>query len=137
MPHQYPLPATSMLLINDNGQLINKTQEFALELEDVGMITDAIWSDYDNDGQIDLALVGEWMPITFLKNEKGSLQKKNLVGLEDSSGWWYSLEEGDFDNDGIWTLSQETLDLTINIKHQKRTLLIYTITILMEMEKMI
>ena len=100
VPHQYPLPATSMLLINDNGQLINKTQEFALELEDVGMITDAIWSDYDNDGQIDLALVGEWMPITFLKNEKGSLQKKNLVGLEDSSGWWYSLEEGDFDNDG-------------------------------------
>jgi len=119
VPHQYPLPATSMLLINDNGQLINKTQEFALELEDVGMITDAIWSDYDNDGQIDLALVGEWMPITFLKNEKGSLQKKNLVGLEDSSGWWYSLEEGDFDNDGDMDFIAGNLGLNYKYKTSK------------------
>jgi len=119
VPHQYPLPATSMLLINDNGQLINKTQEFALELEDVGMITDAIWSDYDNDGQIDLALVGEWMPITFLKNDKGSLEKKNLLGLEDSSGWWYSLEEGDFDNDGDMDFIAGNLGLNYKYKTSK------------------
>ena len=38
-------------------------------LNDIGMVSDAIWSDYNNDNYIDLILVGEYMPITILKND--------------------------------------------------------------------
>ena len=41
---------------------------FVLQLQNIGMITDALWSDFDKDGKIDLVLTGEWMPVTFLKN---------------------------------------------------------------------
>ncbi|MEX0272823.1 MAG: FG-GAP-like repeat-containing protein, partial [Flavobacteriaceae bacterium] len=101
VPWQYPLPASSMLLVNDNGQLVNRTKEMAAELKDVGMVTDASWSDYDLDGDPDLFLVGEWMPLTLFENEEGILQRKeNVQGLEESTGWWFSMEKADFDNDG-------------------------------------
>ena len=65
----------------------------------MGLVCDAIWSDFDNDGWTDLILAGEWMPITFLKNEKGKLKKIN-TGLQNKLGWWTSITGGDFDNDG-------------------------------------
>ena len=75
IPHQYPLPATSMILRNDNGQLVNVTKEIAKEFEKVGMVTDALWSDYDNDGDIDIILAGEWMTIKVFNNEKRIFNK--------------------------------------------------------------
>jgi hypothetical protein len=100
LPHQYPYPTTSSLLINDNGQLKNLTQELANELKGIGMVTDAIWSDYDNDKDLDLILTGEWMAITIFNNQNGHLTKTKIPTLEQTKGWWFSLEQGDFDNDG-------------------------------------
>ncbi len=99
-PHQYPMPASSMLLKNENGQLKNVTKELAPELENLGMVTDAVWNDFDGDGDLDLTVVGEWMPITVFKNENGRLNKMAPNGLSEASGWWFSIEKGDFDNDG-------------------------------------
>ena len=99
-PHEYPLPATSQLLINQNGSLKNRTEEFAPEFKDLGLVTDAIWSDIDGDGDQDLLVVGEWMPITYFENNKGILTKKDLAALAAISGWWFSIEKGDFDQDG-------------------------------------
>jgi hypothetical protein len=65
------------------------------------LVSDAIWADFDNDQQVDLVLVGEWMPITFFKNENGKLiDITNQSGIENRSGWWRSITSGDFDNDG-------------------------------------
>lgn len=100
LPHQYPKPTASSILQNDNGQLINVTDRLAPELLDIGMVTDAIWSDYDKDGDKDLILSGEWMPITIFNNQDGRFIKETIEGLEDSTGWWFSLAKGDFDNDG-------------------------------------
>ncbi len=100
VPHHYPLPASSMLLINENGQLVNSTNLFAPDLKDIGMVTDAEWDDYDADGDLDLVIVGEWMPITLFENNEGKLSKVTDSNLESTAGWWFSLEKGDFDNDG-------------------------------------
>jgi len=100
LPHQYPNPTSSMLLVNDNGQLKNSTASLAKELLKIGMVTDAIWSDYDNDKDLDLILTGEWMPITIFKNTHGQLAPVDIPDFEKTKGWWFSIEQGDFDNDG-------------------------------------
>lgn len=99
-PQQYPNPSSGMLLINDNGQLSNNTEQLSPELLNIGMITDAIWSDYDNDQDLDLMIVGEWMPITIFENNNGNLTKVEKENFTSSYGWWFSIEQGDFDNDG-------------------------------------
>ncbi|RXG16071.1 VCBS repeat protein [Leeuwenhoekiella aestuarii] len=99
-PHEYPLPATSQLLVNENGKLTNLTEELAPQFKNLGLVTDAVWSDVDADGDLDLLVVGEWMTITYFENEDGRLTKKEIVALAETSGWWFSIEKGDFDNDG-------------------------------------
>jgi hypothetical protein len=66
----------------------------------MGMVTSALWTDFDNDGWIDLVVAGEFMPITFIKNEKGKLINNSPLTIDNSQGWWNSLVAGDFDNDG-------------------------------------
>lgn len=100
LPHQYPNPTSSSLLINNNGQLKNSTSEFADELKGIGMVTDAVWADYDNDKDLDLIISGEWMAITIFNNDNGKLTKTEIPSLANTKGWWFSLEQGDFDNDG-------------------------------------
>lgn len=105
VPGGYPLAPASYLLRNDldktNGQLIftDVTKESAPALQNIGMVTSAIWTDYDNDGWVDLMLVGEFMPITFVKNKNGRNFQEPLQ-LANSSGWWNSITAGDFDEDG-------------------------------------
>ena len=69
-------------------------------LVEIGLISDALWTDYDNDGWVDLLLAGEWMPLTLLKNSSGSFDQKITIGEEKAVGWWNSLASGDFDMDG-------------------------------------
>jgi hypothetical protein len=105
VPGSYPVPAKSYILQNVSTEtepkFIDITTEIAPALENLGMVTDATWTDFDQDGFTDLILVGEWMPITILKNTAGKF--KNItkeLNLSESNGWWFSINEGDFDNDG-------------------------------------
>jgi enediyne biosynthesis protein E4 len=105
VPGSYPLNPRSYLLRNDINKITGKlkytdvTKELAPALQNIGMVTSAIWTDYDNDGWTDLMVVGEFMPVTFIKNESGKKFQKPLQ-LANSSGWWNSLTAGDFDEDG-------------------------------------
>jgi hypothetical protein len=86
----------SLLLNNKEGAFSSITNT---ALENVGMITDAVWSDFDNDGTKDLIIVGEWMSPKFFKNNQGILEEVDL--LEDKlNGLWQSLVPFDIDNDG-------------------------------------
>ena len=105
VPGQYPSPANTYLLENrsENGrvQFIDVTDQNAPELRQLGMATDAVWTDHDGDGLSDMIIVGEWMPITILKNTGGSFKSvsRPLEGI-DTHGWWFSIAEADFDQDG-------------------------------------
>jgi len=105
IPGNYPLPANSYILENvstkGNPKFNDVTKNIAPELEKLGMVTDAKWSDYDKDGWVDLIIVGEWMPITIFKNNQGSFENvTEKLNLGESAGWWFSINEGDFDKDG-------------------------------------
>ncbi len=105
IPGSYPLPADSYLLenVSTDGKVkfVNATPKIAPFLAEMGMVTDAIWDDIDKDGWTDLIVIGEWMPITILKNNQGYFSNvTEQWGLEDSRGWWFSIKSGDFDKDG-------------------------------------
>ncbi|MEO5599535.1 MAG: VCBS repeat-containing protein [Cyclobacteriaceae bacterium] len=104
-PGEYPMPVSSYLLRNDSKDgsplFTNVNQEDARALENIGMVCLALWSDYDNDGWIDLILSGEFMELRFIHNENGKLvEATDETGLKNTSGWWNSLVGGDFDGDG-------------------------------------
>ncbi|MGZ8559636.1 MAG: FG-GAP repeat domain-containing protein, partial [Chitinophagaceae bacterium] len=69
------------------------------KLTKIGMITSAIWTDFNNDGWQDLMVVGEFMPITFIKNNNGKSFDPPFT-IHHSQGWWKSIAAGDFDSDG-------------------------------------
>lgn len=110
VPQEYPMPARSYILRNETlpGNQGNTkeeiftdvTDEVAPELSLTGLVTSALWTDYDNDGWLDLIVVGEFMPIRFYHNQKGIFTDTESSGLSNSSGWWNSLASGDFDEDG-------------------------------------
>ncbi|MDO6440301.1 VCBS repeat-containing protein [Cyclobacterium sp. 1_MG-2023] len=97
---QYPLPGECFLLKNTGNGFIDVTDDLAPGLKDIGMVTDALWTDIDNDGLIDLMVVGEFMNIEVFKHTGNSLQKIEGSGLENHTGWWNSIIAGDFDRDG-------------------------------------
>ncbi len=100
-PLKYPVPPDSYLLVNQNGKFEDLTNEIAPSLKRIGMVTDAIWTDWDNDLDTDLIVIGEFMPIQFFENKEGSFENvSNTIGLTHTSGWWNSINAGDFDNDG-------------------------------------
>lgn len=96
----YPLAPDSYLLRNDGGKFTDVTDEYATDLRRAGMITDALWTDANNDGKADLLVVGEFMAPTLFNNDGTRLVKVNTSGLEKYSGWWNSLAAADFDHDG-------------------------------------
>jgi len=97
---QYPFPEQSFLYKNNQGKLEDVTDLWAPGLRKLGMITDALWSDVDGDGLVDLVLVGELMPVTIFNNSGSKLEKIFGTGLEPFLGWWNSIVSGDFNGDG-------------------------------------
>ena len=96
----YPFSPKSYILRNDNGIFIDATEDVCKSIRNIGMVTDAIWTDYDNNGTQDLIVVGEFMAITIFKNEHGKLSELADTGIKKYTGWWNSIIGGDFDKDG-------------------------------------
>ena len=101
VPGRYPYPVTSYLLENVGGKFKNITLDNAPEFKDLGMVTSALWMDYDNDDDQDLIIAGEWMPLKVFENREGKFSDRTgQCGLSKSNGWWFSLAAFDFDHDG-------------------------------------
>jgi hypothetical protein len=101
-PRNYPYPVRSYLLRNDGGRFTDVTREVAPDLATPhGMVTDAVWTDFNGDGKLDLVIAGEWMGIEFYANDgRGLTNVTKSTRLPPLRGWWYSLAAGDFDHDG-------------------------------------
>ena len=102
-PRDYPKPARSYILRNDGGRFTDITSEAAPEfIDEGGMITDAIWIDFNGDGNTDLVTAGEWMPVQFFENTGNGLRNITAgTNLPPGNGWWYSLAAGDFTGNGL------------------------------------
>ena len=112
----YPEFVGSVLLRNDNGILTDVTQDIAPALQTAGMVNDAKWFDYDNDGLDDLIVVGEWTAIQIFKNNGGSFSKLDQTSLDDQLGWWFSVETADMDGDGDEDIIAGNLGLNYKYK---------------------
>ncbi len=101
-PFLYGVPANGYLLNNDGkGHFTDVTSSVAPGLLHVGMITDALFEDLDSDKDLDLIIVGDWMPIKVFINDHGKfLDRSDSTGLLKSNGWWNVIAPGDLDHDG-------------------------------------
>ena len=102
VPGRYPTTPRSYLLENDGkGNFKDITKQINPNLEQLGMVTDALWSDYNNDGSLDLLVVGEWMNIRIFNNKEGKLTEiTEICGTKNTQGWWNKIVSADIDNDG-------------------------------------
>src|SRR5206468_10868647 len=101
IPRKYPLPPLSYLHHDDGAQSTDVTDSVAPGLTHAGLVSSALWTDFDQDGKVDLIIVAEWMPITFSKNVGSRLvDVTRSTGLGATDGWWNSILPGDWNGDG-------------------------------------
>ncbi len=101
-PGAYPTAPKSRLLINQgDGRFELAPTSVAPGLEDSGMVSGAIWTDFDNDGWQDLILVCDWGSIGVWKNQEGRLVDISVqAGTSELLGRWNGIAGGDIDQDG-------------------------------------
>jgi enediyne biosynthesis protein E4 len=101
-PFSYGAPCDGYLLENQGQGIFKDASKLkAPSLANLGMITDALWTDVDQDSDEDLIVVGDWMKIQILINVKGVLvDKTEQFGLSNSAGWWNRISGKDLDGDG-------------------------------------
>jgi len=91
----------SYLLVNDGkGNFSVVTDQWAPGLKNYGMVSSAVFADFNKDGKPDLALAGEWMPVTIFMNNGKQLVRAETNSLQGTSGWWQRLIATDLDKDG-------------------------------------
>lgn len=100
--HRYGIiPRSHLLQNNGSGQFTDVTDAVAPQLGEIGMVTSATWVDYDNDGRMDLVVVGQWMPVSVFHNENGKLvDRTKEAGLANTNGWWNSVTAVDLRGTG-------------------------------------
>ena len=113
----YSTIPTSYLLENDGaGVFTDATASRAEALAEAGMIADAVWTDTNGDGQLDLVVAGEWMPIRIFEQRDGHFTEQTQAGLDGADGWWNTLEAADMDGDGDMDLIAGNLGLNSSLK---------------------
>lgn len=101
LPGQYPSDATSRLFTMQNGQLKEDSANSDI-LQDIGLVTGAIFLDYNLDGQQDLIISTEWGTLKVFQNQQGIFTEKTSdLGLHQHKGLWQGISAGDFNNDGF------------------------------------
>ena len=102
LPFEYGLPGALHMYKNDGaGNFEEVSREFLNDFQTIGLLTDAKAIDYDGDNDMDLVIVGEWMPIILLENVNGHFKIDSLSISNNFTGHWKTVEVADFNDDGI------------------------------------
>jgi enediyne biosynthesis protein E4 len=97
---KYPQPATSMLFRRSGTAWVGD-RENNRQFEKIGLVSGAVFSDIDGDGDADLLLACHWAPLRVFRNTNGKLADvTSELKLDQFAGWWNGITTGDFDNDG-------------------------------------
>jgi hypothetical protein len=105
-PGRFPYHSPSAILRNETDsqtgkvKLVVATKEVNPDLREIGLVTDAVWADINNDSWPDLVVVGEWMPIRVFMNHSGKLIETAAQDLAHSDGMWNRIVPIDLDQDG-------------------------------------
>ncbi|MGV3586425.1 MAG: VCBS repeat-containing protein [Adhaeribacter sp.] len=119
--YQYGMSPKSYLLLNDGqGRFTDATAKLAPALQKAGMVTDGQWADYDQDGDLDLIVVGDWMPVQVYENQKGKLVPDNATGLATATGFWQVIKGADFDKDGDLDFVVGNLGTNTKLRKQEK-----------------
>lgn len=98
---KYPDAPRSYVLQNDGGKFTDITESLNPALTHPGLVSSALWADVDNDGNPDLILAGEWMPIRIFRNAGSEfVEVTENYGLTNTSGWWNCIKAADLNGDG-------------------------------------
>ncbi|CAN5635778.1 VCBS repeat-containing protein [soil metagenome] len=101
LPQKYPQSPRSYILQNNHGKFTDVTNDVCGALQFPGMITGALFTDFDNDKKTDLIICGEWTAVRFFKNVNNKLVEVTAAtGLTNMNGLWRSLQQADVDKDG-------------------------------------
>jgi hypothetical protein len=103
IPFAYGIPTGIEIWLNDGlGVFTNDTNSYTVDLQTLGMLTDAKWMDLDQDGNMELILVGEWMPIRIFTFEDGDfIETSSKFGFENTNGLWNTVLVEDLTGDGL------------------------------------
>lgn len=116
-PTLYGRNPESTLLQNDGkGNFKDVTKTVLGDARNLGMVTDVAWLDVNGDKYPELILVGDWMPVTILKNEKGIFKQDAAMEVPVSNGWWNCIQPADIDGDGDIDFVLGNLGLNHNFK---------------------
>ncbi|PQJ23169.1 VCBS repeat-containing protein [Tenacibaculum sp. SG-28] len=101
IPGRYPLSYPSKLWRNNDGVFEDATKNYAEDFEQLRMVNDAIFTDFNGDGTKDLIVVGEWMPVGMFANINGKFESVNTEMLSEFSGWFFTVKATDINKDGL------------------------------------
>ncbi|WP_340105929.1 FG-GAP-like repeat-containing protein [Rhodohalobacter sp. 8-1] len=100
IPGEYPESASSALYTLDDEQFVQDEANTEL-LQDIGLVTGAVFTDYNGDDWPDLLVSTEWGSLKLYENDQGQFREVTQeLGLDEYQGWWNGLATGDFNGDG-------------------------------------
>jgi len=125
LPFSYPKSDRSYILRNESTptkiKFVDVTETVSPQLQFPGLISDALWTDFNGDFWPDLILAGEWMPLRFFQNKKGKLvEVTETTGISNHLGWWNSLAAADIDSDGDIDYIAGNVGENINFKASEK-----------------